>query len=119
MFTKKDIQDLLNDLDLNESMTIHYEGFTGRGINGVSGHNIAIKQDYEIDSLVQFINGYDDKIKIYLTELKLTDRYIKASFKKHKKDKYDKDYNQCFTCWTTVIPYDKINSIDIKEINVR
>lgn len=116
MFTKKDIQDLLNELDLTEAMTIYYEGFTGRGINGVSGHSINIKNDIDINNLVIYIDGYDEQWKTYLIDLKLTERYIKAQFKSHKKDKYDKEFSRIFKFWTVVVPYDKIQSIEIREV---
>ena len=116
MFTKEDIQELLDDLEIDESMTINYEGFIGRGINGVSEVSVKIKNHYEDNDLVSYFDGYEEKVKTYLTGLKLTDRYIKVSFKKHSKNRYQKEFSNYFTRWSVVIPYDKINSIDIVKI---
>ncbi|WP_277229860.1 hypothetical protein [Romboutsia timonensis] len=113
MFTKKDIEDLLSELDVNQSMVLHYGGFIGRGINGVSGNCTNIKNDMNIQPLVKFVDGYDDKIKIYLTHLDLRDNYLKASYMATKKAKYSNVYKPQDSYPTVVVPYDGITSIQI------
>lgn len=113
MFTKKDIEDLLSELDANQSMVLHYGGFIGRGINGVSGNSTNIKNDINIQPLVKFIDGYDGKIKTYITHLDLRDNYLKASYTSVKKNEFSNEYKSQGPQSTIVVPYDGITSIQI------
>ena len=40
---KEDIKELLEDLEYNYTMVIHYKGFEGRGINGVNNNTMRLK----------------------------------------------------------------------------
>ena len=115
MLLKEDIQNLLYNLDMDEVMTIHYDGFIGRGINGTSSKYTCIKAGCGESSLVEFIKGYDDETKIYLTYIHLADKYIKASYRAYEKVKYDKEYRKREE-YTVIVPYDRISSIDIIKI---
>ena len=43
MLYKEDIKELLEDLEYNYTMVIHYKGFEGRGINGVNNNTMRLK----------------------------------------------------------------------------
>lgn len=115
MLLKEDIQELLDGLDTDEAMTIHYDGFIGRGINGTSSKYTCIKSGCGESNLVEYRKGYDDETKVYLTYIHLKDNYIKASYRVYEKGKFDKEYRRQGE-YTVIVPYDRISSIDIIEI---
>lgn len=117
MLLRDDIQEILDGLDINEVMTINYDGFYGRGINGLGHKYACIKNNYTTNSWVEYTEGYDnEKTKTSLIYLKLKDNYIKATYMRYRKDRYDKKFLGVGKEYTVIIPYDRISSIDINII---
>lgn len=118
MIGKQIIEDMLqNKVDPSfESLRIDYNGFDGHGINGVSSKSIYIKDiSDENDSRVVNDYGFDERTKVNLIELKLTDDYIWAEYNIYIKRKYKDDY--CFSRgYTMIIPYESITSMCISKI---
>ena len=113
MFCKEDIIEILEDKKENEILTIYYEGFLGRGINGIQDKCISIRNIEDSDiifSLIEYSDG--EKIKTLMLNLDIKDNYIKASFEKYRKTKYNKVF-VFIKKYSVLIPYDSIQSIEI------
>ncbi len=113
MFCKEDIIEILEDKKENEILTIYYEGFLGRGINGIQDKCISIRNIEDSDNTVSLIEYSDrEKIKTLMLNLDIKDNYIKASFEKYRKTKHNDVF--CFIKkYSVLIPYDSIQSIEI------
>lgn len=112
MFYKEDIIEILEDKKENEILTIYYEGFSGRGINGIQDKHISIRNVEDSENTVSLIEYSDgEKIKMIMLNLDIKDNYIKASFEKYKKTKYT-DFIKIRT-YSVLVPYDSIQSIEI------
>lgn len=113
MFYKEDIIEILEDKKENEILTIYYEGFSGRGINGIQDKCISIRNIEDSENTVSFIEYSDgEKIKTIMLNLDIKDNYIKASFEKYRKTKFN-DIFVGIKKYSVLVPYDSIQSIEI------
>lgn len=115
MLYKEDMEELLLSKNKEEVLTIYYEGFTGRGINGMSEKFITVRNLSDDTNVVQNIKYGDESYKIIIVDLDLKANYIKATFKKYRKPEYDKEY-YLNREYTTIVPYTSIQSIEIEKI---
>ena len=111
MFDREDIKELLEEVTPGAVLVIHYNGFTGHGINGTSSKSMKIRED--IYNNVSYIQQYDGDInKTVIKFIELRTNYIIAKYDTYRKRKHSDSFVNNGS-YGVVVPYDSINSIDI------
>lgn len=116
MLNKQDILELLKETS-NTSfvMAIHYEGFVGRGINGVMNNVMFIKDlENSYNDLVLATESSGDIFKTNLNDLVITDNYIKAKYTEYYKGKHQ-DIFRVNKEYFVIVPFDRITSIRLTK----
>ena len=114
MLYKEDIEEILLEKYEEQVLTIYYKGFKGKGINGVYENYISIRNlddDCNIVSNIEYSDG--EAFQTRMINLELKNNYIKASFQKYRRTKYNKEF-KLISIYSTIVPYDSIQSIEIK-----
>lgn len=115
MINKDIIIKEINEMNSGDILTIYYDGFEGRGINGVSSKDISISKSNCLPYIVSETSwSSGEKFKTEILEYYLENDYIKARYSYYRKDRYEKNFIKSRTS-SMVIPYDRINSLEIKE----
>ena len=76
MLYKEDIKELLEDLEYNYTMVIHYKGFEGRGINGVNNNTMRLKNINANEMELVNTYGSDTTYRVNLNDFVLKENYI-------------------------------------------
>lgn len=101
-----------------DKLLIRYEGFIGRGINGVSSNSIWL-MDYPDESVtVNYIKQYDGKEeKTIQLGYELEEDYLIAAYQHYCRDtKYNpnSEWEKDGSRHSVIIPYDRISSLEIR-----
>lgn len=115
MITKEAVIKILKDMELTDVLTIYYDGFVGRGINGVKSKDMSLaKNSSTIVEDISYSDGREEKTE--LLNYWIEDDYIKAKYSHYKKGKYDKKCEKVST-YFMIIPYERISSMKISTVN--
>ena len=116
MFLKSDIKELLEcTVDTNLIMMINYEGFIGKGINGVMNNIMNVGDLGNKSKVVNKRKNRDDFYETVIVDLVIADNYIKAKYVEYYKNEYTKEFRRNNE-YILVVPFDRITSIKIIAI---
>lgn len=104
--------------DKRDRLLIHYDGFIGRGINGVSSNSIWL-MDYPDESVtVNYIKQYNGKEeKTIQLGYELKEEYLIATYQHYCRDtEYNpnSEWEKNGSRHSVVVPYNRISSIEIR-----
>lgn len=115
MITKEALINLLKDMELTDVLTIYYDGFIGKGINGVQSKDISLSNNFpNVVERISRSNGEEEKTE--LLNYWLEDGYVKAKYSYYTKGKYD-DYFRRIRTYFIIVPYERISSMKISTTN--
>ena len=114
---KEIMEDIIENIlkeDTRDRLLIHYDGFIGRGINGVSSRSVWLA--YEEIVTVNMIEQYDgDVTRTDLISYDLKEEYLIARYQDYRKGKYSKEFIRRGKEYSMIIPYSSISSMEIRH----
>lgn len=114
---KEMLEDIIEDIlrkNEGDRLLIHYDGFVGRGINGVSSKSVWLA--YEEIVTVNMIEQYDgDTTRTDLISYDLKKEYLIARYQDYRKGKYSKEFIRRGREYSMIIPYSSISSMEIRH----
>lgn len=101
-----------------DRLLIHYDGFIGRGINGVSSNNIWLMDYPDEEVVVNYIKQYDgEQEKTVQFGYELKEEYLIAVYEQYyRKTMYNpnSEWKRKGDRYSVIIPYNRISSLEIR-----
>lgn len=114
---KEIMEDIIENIlkkDTRDRLLIHYDGFVGRGINGVSSRSVWLA--YEEIVTVCSVEQYDgDTTRTDLISYDIREEYIIARYQDYRKGKYSKEFIRRGKEYSIIIPYSSISSMEVRH----